>query len=82
MAKPKLPGQIQAVIRLQYSSLATEHAYVQWIKRFIIFHKLRHPQEMGAEEIRKFLTYLARAVRGVHDSRSLPVQPKNQVWAK
>jgi Phage integrase, N-terminal SAM-like domain len=48
MAKPKLLGQIQAVIRLQYSSLATEHAYVQWIKRFIIFHKLRHPQEMGS----------------------------------
>jgi integron integrase len=59
MSKPKLLAQVRAVMRLQHLSLATEHAYVQWIKRYIIFHKMRHPLEMGAAEIREFLTHLA-----------------------
>jgi Phage integrase, N-terminal SAM-like domain len=54
MARPKLLDQVRAVIRLQHQSLATEHAYVQGIKRFIIFHKLKHPQEMGEEETANF----------------------------
>jgi integron integrase len=58
MSKPKLLAQVRAVMRLQHLSLATEHAYVQWIKRYIIFHKMRHPLEMGAAEIREFLTHL------------------------
>jgi hypothetical protein len=36
MAKPKLLDQVRAVIRLQHLSLATEHANVQWINRFIM----------------------------------------------
>jgi integron integrase len=59
MSKPKLLDQVRAVMRLQHLSLATEQSYVQWIKRFIIFHKMRHPLEMGAAEIREFLTHLA-----------------------
>jgi integron integrase len=59
MSKPKLLDQVRAVMRLQHLSLATEHAYVQWIKRYIIFHKMRHPLDMGAAEIREFLTHLA-----------------------
>jgi integron integrase len=59
MSKPRLLDQVRAVMRLQHLSLATEHAYVQWIKRYIIFHKMRHPLEMGAAEIREFLTHLA-----------------------
>jgi integron integrase len=45
----------------QYSP-RTEDAYVQWIRRFIRFHRLRHPTEMGAAEIGEFLSDLA--VRG------------------
>jgi integron integrase len=37
----------------------TEDAYVHWIKRYIFFYKLRHPAEMGPEEISGFLTHLA-----------------------
>jgi integron integrase len=59
MANPKLLDQVRAVMRLQRLSLSTEQTYVQWIKRFIIFHKVRHPQEMGAAEIREFLSHLA-----------------------
>jgi integron integrase len=44
---------------MRHYSLRTEEAYVQWIRRFILFHNKRHPRDMGAEEIRQFLTDLA-----------------------
>src|SRR2546429_2446947 len=40
-------------------SIRTEKAYVQWAKRFILFHHKRHPADMGAPEIRAFLIHLA-----------------------
>jgi len=40
-------------------SLRTERAYVQWIRRYILFHHKRHPASMGAGEIAAFLNYLA-----------------------
>jgi integron integrase len=46
-------------MRLRHMSLRTEKAYVQWTRRFILFHNKRHPKDMGAEEIRAFLTSLA-----------------------
>jgi len=57
--KPKLLDQVRTVMRLQHLSIRTEEAYVQWIKRFIIFHHKQHPQEMGGMEIRDFLAHLA-----------------------
>jgi integron integrase len=56
---PKLLDQAREVARLKHLSPRTEKAYVQWIKRFILFHNKRHPIEMGEQEIRKFLSYLA-----------------------
>jgi integron integrase len=44
---------------LRHYSLRTEQSYLNWIKRFILFHGKRHPEEMGAEEVREFLTHLA-----------------------
>jgi integron integrase len=40
-------------------SRRTEEAYVAWIRRYIFFHDKRHPAEMGAPEVTKFLTSLA-----------------------
>ena len=57
--KPKLLDQVREVIRTKHYSFRTEQAYVFWIKKFIFFHKKRHPQEMAAKEINEFLTYLA-----------------------
>jgi hypothetical protein len=48
-------------IRLKHYSLRTEQAYLDWIKRYIIFHGKRHPAEMGAGEVEAFLTHLAAA---------------------
>ena len=44
---------------MRHYSLRTEQSYLNWIKRFILFHGKRHPEEMGAEEVREFLTHLA-----------------------
>lgn len=46
-------------LRTRHCSLRTEKAYVGWIRRFILFHGKRHPAEMGAEEITRFLSVLA-----------------------
>ncbi len=61
MEKPtkKLLEQVSDVIRLKHYSYKTEKSYVNWIKRYILFHKKRHPREVGGKEIEEFLTHLA-----------------------
>ncbi len=58
-SKTTLLDQMRHVLRLKHMSIRTEDAYVQWVKRFILFHHKRHPKDMGAAEIRAFLTHLA-----------------------
>jgi integron integrase len=59
--KPKrLLEQTRDLLRLKHYSLRTEQSYCAWIKRFIHFHGLRHPSQMGASEVAEFLTHLAR----------------------
>ena len=57
--KPKLLDQVRAKIRLKHYSIRTEQAYVDWIRRYILFHGKRHPQEMGKPEVEQFLSHLA-----------------------
>ena len=59
--KPRLLDQVCNVLRLEHYSYRTEEAYVQWIKRFIVFNGKHHPEEMGEEEVSQFLTWLARS---------------------
>lgn len=59
MAEKKLLDQVRERIRLLHYSYKTEKQYAEWIKRFILFHNKRHPNEMGAAEVEKFLTFLA-----------------------
>jgi integron integrase len=60
-SKPKkLLDQMRDILRLKHYSLRTERSYCDWIERFIRFHQLRHPKEMGVAEITQFLTHLAR----------------------
>ena len=58
-ARPKLLDRVRAAIRTRHYSIRTEEAYVSWIRGFILFHKKRHPAEMGEAEINQFLTCLA-----------------------
>ena len=46
-------------LRTRHYSIRTETAYVDWARRFILFHGKRHPQEMGGAEVEAFLTHLA-----------------------
>ena len=57
--KPKLLDQLREIIRLKHYSIRTEQSYVDWAKRYILFHGKKHPKEMGAKEIGAFLTHLA-----------------------
>ena len=59
--KPKkLMDQVRDALRLKHYSLRTERSYCDWIERFIRFHHMRHPKEMGEAEVSSFLTQLAR----------------------
>ena len=54
----KLLDKVGQCIRIKGYSIRTEKSYVSWIKRFILFHGKRHPQEMGKPEIEAFLSHL------------------------
>nr|WP_320134174.1 integron integrase [uncultured Holophaga sp.] len=56
---PRLLDRLRECLRVRHYSLRTEQAYVDWARRFILFHGKRHPCEMGAEEVMAFLTHLA-----------------------
>lgn len=58
---PRLLDRIRAALRVRHYSIRTEGVYVDWARRFILFHGKRHPLEMGAAEINQFLTHLAVA---------------------
>ena len=53
--EPKLLDQARALIRTMHYSIRTEEAYVDWMRRFILFHNKRHPSQMGKAEIEAFL---------------------------
>ncbi len=55
----KLLDQVRDAIRRKHYSIRTEAAYCDWIRRYILFHGKKHPADMGAAEIERFLTYLA-----------------------
>ncbi len=59
VSAPKLLDQVRGKIRLKHYSIRTEQTYVDWIKRFILFHGKHHPKSMGAQEVEAFLTHLA-----------------------
>jgi integron integrase len=59
VTRPKLLDQVRAALRMRHYSVRTEKAYVGWIRRYIFFHRKRHPAEMGVAEVTRFLTHLA-----------------------
>ncbi|WP_409842761.1 site-specific integrase [Microcystis sp.] len=61
---PPPPRKLLDVVRetraaLPRYSYRTEQTYLDWIKRYLLFHQKKHPREMGEEEIKSFLTHLA-----------------------
>ena len=60
---PKLLDQVRQAVHLRHLSPRTEESYIAWIRRYIRFHALRHPRELGAADVTRFLTSLAEARR-------------------
>ncbi|TAL83657.1 MAG: integron integrase [Rhodanobacter sp.] len=56
---PKLLDQVRERMRRLGMSKRSEEAYVGWIRRFILANGKRHPADLGAPEIERFLTVLA-----------------------
>jgi integron integrase len=58
-AKPRLLDQVRQAVRVRHFSIRTEEAYVAWIRRFIRFHGTRHPAELEAGDVARYLSHLA-----------------------
>lgn len=56
---PKLLEIVREKIRLKHYSIRTEMQYLQWVKRYILYHNKRHPRDMGGKEVEAFLSHLA-----------------------
>ena len=56
---PKLLEKMKNTLRRKHYAYRTEKTYIDWVRRYILFHNKRHPREMGVPEIESYLTYLA-----------------------
>jgi integron integrase len=56
---PKLLDQIKTELRARHYSLRTEKVYINWIRKYIIFHNKQHPSQLGINEIHSFINHLA-----------------------
>jgi integron integrase len=59
----RLLDQVRERVRYLHYSLSTEHSYVQWVRRFVRFHGLQHPRDLGQVEVEQFLSHLATVGR-------------------
>ncbi|MEX2480074.1 MAG: site-specific integrase [Gammaproteobacteria bacterium] len=50
---------VREAIRVRHYSIRTDQAYLDWIVRYIRFHGLVHPAQLGAAAVQAFLTHLA-----------------------
>jgi integron integrase len=71
---PRLLNEVRNAIRLRHFSYRTETTYVDWIRRFVLFHGKRHPKELGGVEVESFLSHLAR-------DRNVSAATQNQALA-
>ena len=57
MDKLKLLDQMRAVVRTLHYSIRTEYAYVDWARRYFLFHNRMHPAQLGAPQVQAFLSH-------------------------
>ncbi|MBM4331841.1 MAG: hypothetical protein FJ117_11570 [Deltaproteobacteria bacterium] len=74
----KLIDIVRDVIRKKRYSIRTEQAYVDWIKRYILFHNKRHPKDMGEMEISQYLKDGVEMSQEELLARCLPRDPAGQ----
>lgn len=56
---PRFLDQVRHVLRVRHYAYRTEDCYVDWARRFILFHDKRHPSDLGTTHVTQFLTHLA-----------------------
>src|SRR3954454_11090528 len=56
---PKLLDQIRGRLRAKHYSIRTDEAYVDWVRRYDLFHNKVHPRELKGSDVESFLTHLA-----------------------
>jgi integron integrase len=61
--KTRILQELRSKLRLGHYSMRTEQAYAGWVVRFVRFHRLRHPRDMGEQEVAAFLGWLAEERR-------------------
>ncbi len=57
--QPKLLERVRIAIRTMHYSYSTEKTYIHWIRKYILFHDKRHPNNMGEPEIGRYISHLA-----------------------
>jgi len=57
--RPRLVDVVRLKMRERHLAYSTEKSYLYWIKSFIRFHRGKHPREMGAAEVDRYLSWLA-----------------------
>ena len=60
---PRLLQLVRQAVRVRHYSVRTEESYVAWVRRFVRFHEMRHPRELGVGDINRFLAALAEGGR-------------------
>jgi len=65
--------KLREAARVRHYSIRTERSYDTWVQRFITFHDYRSPEDLGAEEVKEYLNYLAdmRRVAGSTQNQAL-----------
>ena len=58
--KPKLLDRVREAVRIRHYSIRTERAYVDWVRRYILFHRKKHPSSLQARHVGEFLSHLAQ----------------------
>ncbi len=69
-SEPRLLEQARALIRTRHYSKRTEDAYLQWMRRYIVFNGKRHPRDLGAPEVERFLSNLATSLNVAANTQS------------
>ncbi|WP_417360733.1 integron integrase [Gallaecimonas pentaromativorans] len=76
----QLLESVRQEIRLRQYSVRTEHSYLYWIRFYIRFHRLAHPAQLGDEEVRAFLSWLASERRVAANTQKVALNALNFLY--
>lgn len=57
---PRLLDQVRQAAQAHFGRPEPGECFVQWVRRFVLFHDKRHPRDLGIPEVGHFLTHVAQ----------------------